>query len=192
MAAEKEAPKEAPAPAAPAGAGSSWLPVAVVLVLVPAISFALAEFVLFPRFESRLEARLAGAGAATGGAAAPAHATAPAAGAHGAKNGAPKGEPTFASEFNNIVSNLAGSMKSRYIKVSFTAYSAEPEFEKIVAANRAKMLDATLGVLATLTLADLEDPTVKNKVRGQLVQAFETLLHERIVEEIYFSEFVIQ
>ncbi|MGH8020521.1 MAG: flagellar basal body-associated FliL family protein [Opitutaceae bacterium] len=47
-------------------------------------------------------------------------------------------------------------------------------------------------MLGALSLADVEDPGVKNKVRGELVFAYESVLHGRVVEEIYFSEFVIQ
>jgi flagellar FliL protein len=187
MAADKEA-KEVPPASAPAG-GGGWMPVVVVLVLVPAISFALAEFVLFPRLEKRLVA----AGAGTQIVATPGDgAGSGSSSSHGAAPGATKAEPTFSYEFTDVVSNLAGSMKSRYIKVSFTAYSANPGVQQIVEHNRAKLLDATLSVLGALTLADLEDATVKNQVRSQLVQQFEAILHERVIEEIYFSEFVVQ
>jgi flagellar protein FliL len=190
MATEKESTKEAAPAAAAAGSGhGGWLPVIVVLVLVPAISFALAEFVLFPRLEKRLAAAGAGGGdPAAHGAAGGSHGK-PASGSHDPEK---KAEPTFAHEFKDIVSNLAGSMRSRYIKVSFTAYSANPELEKIVEENRAKLLDSTLTILSALSLADTEDPTIKPRVKGQLVQAYEAVLHERVIEEIYFSEFVIQ
>lgn len=183
----KEAPQEKPAAAAPEAAKAApsamagWLPVIAVVVLVPVLSFAMAEFVLFPRLEQRLGA--APAAGASGHGAKPAPAAAEA---------AEKAEPTFAYEFKDIVSNLAGSMRSRYIKVSFTAYSANPEFAHIVESNKAKLLDTTLSVLAALSLADLEQAGVKNRVRSELVAAYEGVLHERIIEEIYFSEFVIQ
>lgn len=185
----KEAPTEkkevaAAAPAVSAAGNGGWLPVIVVLVLMPVLSFVMAEFVLFPRLEKRLGAAAPAEGADHGK---PAHGKS----AHG-KGQAEKVEPTYAFEFKDIVSNLAGSMKSRYIKVSFTAYSADPKFAEIVEHNRAKLLDTTLSVLSQLSLADLEDSTVKNKVRTELVLAYEAVLHGRVIEEIYFSEFVIQ
>ncbi len=173
-------------PAAPAAASSKsgmggLLPVLAVVVLVPALSFAMAEFLFFPK----VERMLAESGALA--AAKEAEAKKPE-----VKVVSSKVEPTFAYEFKDIVSNLAGSMKSRYIKVSFTAYSAAPDFTARVETNKAKLLDATLGVLASLALVDLEDPAVKNKVRNQLIFAYETVLRGRVVEEIYFSEFVVQ
>ncbi len=185
MAREVDSKKDAAAgSAAPSGNGG-WMPVLAVLVLVPALSFGMAQFLIFPKMEKMLAAASAapggggaGRGSADGGAA-------------GASRG-PKPEATFSYEFKDIVSNLSGSMKSRYIKVSFTAYSANHEFQHLVEANKARMLDATLSVLGALSLADVEDPGVKNKVRGELVFAYESVLRGRVVEEIYFSEFVIQ
>jgi flagellar FliL protein len=168
----------------PSGLGG-FLPVVAVVVLVPVLSFVMVEYVLFPR----LETKLAAMGVATAeGVEIP---TASHEEAHGKKPAA-DAAPTHAYEFSNIVSNLAGSMKSRYVKVSFTAYSSNPEFEHIVETNKAKLLDSALGVLSGLSLADLESPGVKNKIRTELIFGFETAMGERLVEEIYFSEFVIQ
>lgn len=199
----QEAPKAKPAtapaaagtetaPAAAAGGGGGWLPVIVVLVAVPVLSFVMAEFVLFPRLEKRLAA----------GGLAPAaeekHVAKPAAGGHGKPKGEGHGEEAAEGgaaqsyEFKNIVSNLAGAMKSRYIKVTFTAYGSDPSFAEVIESNKTKLLDTTLGVLGSLNLAEMEDAAIKNKVRTSLVQAYHTLLQARVIEEVYFSEFVIQ
>ncbi len=186
----QEAPKGKPTPAAPAAgpaaSGSAgWLPVIVVLVAVPVLSFVMAEFVLFPRLEKRLIAAGVHPGGAEGGGTS---ATSPSHGGGKAADAA----PAQSYEFKDIVSNLAGSMKSRYIKVTFTAYGTDPKFTEIVEHNKAKLLDTTLGVLGSLNLAEMEDAAVKNKVRTSLVQAYQTVLGARVVEEVYFSEFVIQ
>jgi flagellar FliL protein len=176
------------APAASGGGG--WLPVIVVLVAVPVLSFVMAEFVLFPRLEKRLEAAgLHTAAAGEEGAAEEAEPGEGASGAHGGKGAKPQMQ---SYEFNNVVSNLAGAMKSRYIKVAFTAYGSDPTFVETIESNKAKLLDATLGVLGSLNLAEMEDAGIKNKVRISLVQAYQTVLGKRVVEEVYFSEFVIQ
>jgi len=59
-------------------------------------------------------------------------------------------------------------------------------------ANKTKLLDTTLGVLGSLSLAEMEDAGAKNKIRASLVQAYQTVLRARVVDEVYFSEFVIQ
>ena len=190
MAKETDSKKDAAAapPAAPAGQGG-WMPVIAVLVLVPALSFGMAQFLIFPRMEKMLQE----ATAAAGGGGGEGHGSEGS--SHGKSSGSEKGhkgEATYSHEFKDIVSNLSGSMKSRYIKVSFTVYSVVAGFKEIVEANKAKLLDATLSVLGALSLADVEDTAVKNKVRGELVFAYESVLRRRVVEEIYFSEFVIQ
>jgi flagellar basal body-associated protein FliL len=189
-----EAPKAKPAPAAeaPAAAASSgisgWLPVIVVCVAVPVLSIVTAKFFIFPGIEKHVAAAMAGAGAEG-----PAH-HAPATAAHEGEKGDGKkeGEPAQSYEFKDIVSNLAGAMKSRYIKVTFTAYGSDPKFKETIEANKARLLDTTLGVLGSLNLAEMEDASIKNKVRISLVQAYQTVLKSRVIEEVYFSEFVVQ
>jgi len=161
---------------------SAWMPVIAVVVLVPALSYAMAMFVIAPQLEKRFAAAPAAEAA---------HGADAKGDAHGKKDDVKK-EATVPFEFKDIVSNLSGSMRSRYIKVTFTAYSSVPEFPKIAEENRAKLLDATIGVLARLSLADLEDPAAKSKVSNEIIYAMEAVLRERVVEEIYFSEFVIQ
>jgi flagellar FliL protein len=181
---KEKAEEKTEAKAQSSSALGGFLPVIAVVVLVPVLSFVMVEYVLFPRLETRLSAM----GVATAGD----EPVEPAPEEAHAKSSSAEAAPTHAYEFTNIVSNLAGSMKSRYVKVSFTAYSSNPEFEHVVETNKAKLLDSALGVLSALSLADLESPGVKNKIRNELIFAFETAMGERLVEEIYFSEFVIQ
>lgn len=158
------------------GGMSGFLPILLVVILVPALSYAMTEFFVIPK----IQASLATAGHAGEKAE---HGELPETNQHAA---------THPVEFANIVSNLSGSMKSRYIKVSFTAYSTDPEIEARMEREKAKLLDATLGILSSLTLAELEEAGVKNRVRNELLLAFESVLHARIFEELYFSEFVVQ
>ena len=187
--AEKEAPGDKGAAAAGAAQGggglAAWMPVIAVVVLVPVLSYAMAMFVIAPQLEKRFATAAAHGGGEAGA-------------SHGAAKGEPgkaaaeKKEATVPYEFRDIVSNLSGSMRSRYIKVTFTAYSSNAAFPKIAEENRAKLLDATIGVLARLSLADLEDPAAKSKVSNEIIYAMEAVLRDRLVEEIYFSEFVVQ
>jgi len=181
MAKEAEKTDAAPVAAAPSGM-AAWMPILAVVVLVPVISFAMAEFVLFPRLVERLG----------GGKEATPAVAAPGAGGGESHGGGEHGGAMQSYEFTNVVSNLSGSMKSRYIKVSFTAYGSTPDFQHVVEQNHAKILDTALSVLGAMTLADLEDATVKNRMRANMVSAFETTLRGRVIEEIYFSEFVVQ
>lgn len=78
------------------------------------------------------------------------------------------------------------------MKVSFIVEGSRPDFSVLAEANRVKMIDATLGVLSSLTSADLQNPGIKNTVRSKLIAAYDTVLKERVVTGLYFSEFVVQ
>jgi flagellar FliL protein len=190
---EKEKPAaETVAPAASAGKGGAlkaWLPVLAAVVLAPAASFALAQFVLLPRLEARLAAAPTGVESANAEASAAASSTAGEKKGHGEKEGA-AGE-NF--EFANVVVNLAGTMGTRYLKTTFIVTGVKNAPTKgIFEADKAKLTDITLNVLSSLSLADLEEPGSKNVLREKLVAAYNQTLGKRIVEQVYFSDFVIQ
>lgn len=206
MADKKEAKEStAPAPAAPeaapaekkkSGGLSAWLPVLVAVLLAPAATFAIAEYVLLPRLQAKLAT-----GADPHAAGDHAEATAepeekPAKeekGGHGGKEGKEGKDSGGNYEFSNVVVNLAGTMGTRYLKTSFIVTgvggkSVKSTFET----QKAKLTDITLNVLSSLTLADLEEPGSKNVLREKLVAAYNQALGKRLVEQVYFSDFVIQ
>jgi flagellar protein FliL len=194
---DKSAPAEkgeAVAAAAPAAGGSSKLGLFAAIgavVLAPALSIAAANFVLLPKLEKKLGA--APAATATAAADAPA-AEAPPAEAKDGKEGKGgkdgKAAPTY--EFSNVVVNLAGTMGTRYLKTSFIVTGAEVGLPAAFEAKKAQLTDVTLSVLSALTLADLEEPGSKNVLREKLVGAYNEVLGRKIVDQVYFSDFVVQ
>jgi len=213
MAAEKtEKPEAAAAPAAasaapeassaPKGGGTAgFLPLIIALVLAPVISWVVAEFVLLPRFKSQL---LAAAGGEQQAAVSPA-------GEHGESESKPaakkpeakkaegkKGEHAAATaggpgsyQFDNIVVNLSGTMGTRYLKTSFLITGKE-NLNELFEKRHPELLDATLNTLGSLTLADLEEVGSRNLIRARLISAYNEVIGVRVVEQIYFSEFVVQ
>jgi flagellar FliL protein len=203
MSAKPDAKETAPAPAAETAsaapkAGSpikAFLPAVLAVVLAPASCWAVAEFVLLPRLQKKLAAV---APAAEGEAAAqhaeePAHEAGGKEGGHGGKEGEAKGNPAN-YEFSNVVVNLAGTMGTRYLKTSFIVTAADPKanIKGAFEAQKPKLTDITLNVLSSLTLADLEEPGAKNVLREKLVAAYNQAFGKRTVEQVYFSDFVIQ
>lgn len=179
-------------PAGPAkGGGKPWLPVLLSVVLAPAASFAVAEFVLLPRLQSKLQASLATGDAAGEGAAA---VSAPAAG-HASPSGS-GGKPGAAPsdyEFSNVIVNVAGTLGTRYLKTSFVVTGVKGAATRsIFETQKGRMTDVALNVLSSLTLADLEEPGSRNVVREKLVTSFNQTLGRKVVEQVYFSDFVIQ
>ncbi|MGF1449118.1 MAG: flagellar basal body-associated protein FliL [Opitutales bacterium] len=160
------------------GPGSPLVPVLVVLILMPLLTFALFEFVLMPRAADRL-------GLSAGDGHGDAH------GEHGDEEEAYDG-PVHTAELNGIVSNIRGTVGSRYIKVSFTIEGRDEKFTEIIEKNQPKIQDATISILQELTLTELDQPGIKNVVRSDLLNAFSTALKGRVVEKLYFTEFVVQ
>lgn len=182
----KAPPAEAPAAAAPApsggGAIAAWLPVLAAIVLAPALTLGVAQFVLLPS----LEARLGGSAAES-----PADGSATAA---SAKKGAPgtPGAKVISYRFENVVVNLAGTMGTRYLKASFEVSGTHPDLISRFDVARPQLGDTTLATLSSLSLADLEEPGAKNIIRERLIEAYNRVFGERIAENLYFSEFVVQ
>jgi len=184
------APAEAPAASA-ASKGSAikaWLPAIVAVVLAPAASFAVSQFVLLPRMQQKLSAPIVERPAE--------NSSAPSSEDGGKKDAKDdKAGGTSANyEFNNVVVNLAGTMGTRYLKTSFVVTGSEKNgnIKGVFDGQKAKLTDITLNVLSSLTLADLEEPGAKNVLREKLVAAYNQALDKKIVDQVYFSDFVIQ
>ncbi len=202
MAAKPEAPPAAtvpPAPPAPPpskGALAQWIPVIAALVLAPVLSWAVAEFVLLPRLQSKLAAVKAGDNPEEHAAAAPEAKAegghgAKAEGGHGGKGGKEAANPAN-YEFQNVVVNLSGTMGTRYLKTSFIVTGTDATIKSTFEGQKAKLTDITLNVLSSLSLADLEEPGSKNILREKLVLAYNQALGKRVAEQVYFSDFVVQ
>lgn len=183
MAEEEKASAEAKevAPAAPAKAPSAWPPIIAVLVLMPVISFGVTQFVLIPRIKAAVMQQ---GGGKTEKPAAEHHEK-----AHD-KKGEGKGEGSY--EFSNIVVNLTGSGGTRYLKASFTVVGSKPGLKEIVTENKNQLLDVAINVLGSKSMTDLESPGSKNMVRNDLLESFNQALKDTVVEQLYFTEFVVQ
>lgn len=174
----------AAAPAAPAASGGglkALLPALATIIVAPAVTFAVAQFVLVPRFQKQLAATplqaAAGADDHESG------------GEGKGKDGKEADAPNY--EFQNVVVNLAGTMGTRYLKTSFLV-TGEPTIKRQFEENKPRLTDVTLNVLSSLSLADLEEPGAKNVLREKLVAAYNQALGKKVADQVYFSDFVVQ
>lgn len=203
MAHEEEKPAGSGTAGAPAKAPSAWMPLIAVLILMPAISFAATQFLILPRLRTVLaEHKPVTAGARAeeshGGKAEESHGS-KGGDAHGGKEGKGKegkggGQEggKFSCDFENVVVNLSGSLGTKYLKTSFTFTSSSADLKKIIEENKKRMLDVAITVLSSRSLADLEVPGSKNVVRNDLKARFNDALQSDLIEQIFFTEFVIQ
>jgi flagellar FliL protein len=195
LAADKAAAAQAEALAAARKGGGlvkTWLPVLAALIIAPGATFAVAQFVLLPRLQAQLAAPADGTPGAHAPAAKSAEGDKKKEKGHGGKEGEGASHAdTY--EFANVVVNLSGTMGTRYLKTSFVVTGAKPDTIKAAFEdNKARLTDVTLGVLSSLSLADLEEPGAKNVLREKLVTAYNQALNGRVAEQVYFSDFVVQ
>lgn len=158
------------------GSSNPWVPILIMLIILPALSYLMMEYLFIPRLKSAMTDAGATQHTSEGG--------------HGKEGGVIPSKQTV--EFKNIVANLSGSLRTRYVKVTFEVMGSDPDFTPMLDEHRTKLVDTTLTVLSLLSVKDLEEPGVKNIVRNDLIGAFETALGRKMVEELYFSEFVVQ
>ena len=166
----------APPPAAKSG-GGGMMPALLIIVLMPVISFAMFKFVFVPMIKAEMPANGAE------------HAEIKAEDVHVQHDG---GDADFSYAFEPASANLKGTSQSRYILAKISVRSSNPDLEAIIGKNKDRMDDVVNGVLRNLTLADLEEPHIKNMVRNQLMQGFEHVLKGPIIEEVVIPGFVIQ
>jgi flagellar FliL protein len=227
-------PADAGAPQAPAKKGNPFIPLAVMLVAMPAVSFVMVNSVFLPKVQKSLskmveEAKASAVAAenaapliqpsGTDSAAKPEAAkpagkdAVPAKDAHGkepakdghkadaapASGGEKEKKPSvvysrdgWSYSFTNVVSNLTGSLGTKYVKCAFSVVSDDQNIGVIVEENKSKLRDAALTVLSARSLADMEASGAKNILRSELAANFNKALNSNVVKQIFFTEFVIQ
>lgn len=173
-----DAAASAPAPAsnAPGASGGgfkAWLPLIIMVLLMPALAYAVTTFVLVPQLQKGLGISAA---AATETAAKP-------------KKDDSRKESVMMTK---LLVNVAGTMGARYLLVSLSVVGSTADFKAQMDAHDAQLRDMAQSALATKTLADLEKPDARNLIRNELITGFNNILGDGVVEEIYFPEFAIQ
>ncbi|KAB2648364.1 MAG: flagellar basal body protein FliL [Verrucomicrobia bacterium] len=197
-----------PAPEAKDGAAKAakppnvWAPVIAMLVLMPGITYGVAQFVILPKVRAVVQEQnteaAAGKDGHGGGETNDGQGKAEAKGGHGkaeAKGGHGKGSVAGGQgtyDFESVVVNLSGTMGTRYLKASFTIYSDNADLKEVVEKNKKQLLDVASTVLGSRTLADLEQPGAKNVVRNDLMANINQAVKSDLVTKIFFSEFVVQ
>ena len=163
-------------------APSAWGPALTVLVLLPVLSFVLAEYVLFPRLQNKFEQTVGQINMSektmAQGTISPASMT---------------GEKTT-YEIKDIMSNVGSETigQTRHARVSLVLEGKGEGFPELMKKNEARFIDTTLDVFSALSLEDLNNRNVKNIVKNQLVQRFEESIGGNHIDNLFFSQFIIK
>ena len=173
------ADKAAAAPAPTGGGLKAWLPLIISILLMPALAFGVAQYVLLPQLQSGLGIK-ASAGEAT------------------AADGKAKTKKDAADAkresvmMNKLLVNVAGTQGARYLLCSISVVGTGADFKNAMQDHNAQLIDMASNTLNVKTLADLEKPGARNLIRTELINGFNSILGDDVVKEIYFTEFAIQ
>lgn len=177
--------------AAPKGGIKAFLPIILNVVLMPVMAYVMTVFVLLPKMNSGgVTAHAKTEEAAEHG---DGHGE-PAAAEHGSSGGGKHGAGGKLTVPLNgkVLVNVSGTAGTRYLLASLTLVGTSEELKEQVEKSDAQLRDIASSVLATKTIADLDKPGARNLIRTELISAFNGVLGDGRVKEIYFTEFAIQ
>jgi len=101
-------------------------------------------------------------------------------------------------ELKELITNLGGPVKARYIDVEVKMEGLAPDFEKILEQNEHRVRDKALSILGNYTYEDAQLDGFQNRVRIDLKKGFSSVLRKYrsgesdLIRQIYFTQFVIQ
>ena len=101
-------------------------------------------------------------------------------------------------ELNDLITNLGGPVKARYIDVQLKMEGLAGDFEKILETNDHRIRDKALTILGNYTYEDAQLDGFQERVRIDLKKGFSSVLwkyrdgESDLIRQIYFTQFVIQ
>lgn len=198
-----ETPANGAAPEEKPKGGSPMLPIILVIVLVPVLCYGMTNFLLLPKIKAMVH------GAEVAEADSHGEAKEEAGHGHGEKKAEKKPEKKKEEkkgghggghgggeeanfEFGTTIVNLAGAGGARYLRTNFVVTGDDKNFPEVMKSNLSALRDTAINVLSSQSLSILDAPGGKNVVRNELISQFNRTLGGEVVEQIYFSEFVVQ
>ena len=110
---------------------------------------------------------------------------------------APTGDEKY-FELKDLITNLGGPVKARYIDVEIKMEGLAGDFEKILQQNEHRVRDKALIILGNYTYEDASLDGFQERVRIDLKKGFSSVLRKYrdgesdLVRQLYFTQFVIQ
>jgi flagellar protein FliL len=90
-----------------------------------------------------------------------------------------------------VTVNIADTRGNRFVRAGVYFEAAPPVLEELEA-NRARMVDTLGQVLSTKTLDDLTSPSIRGNLREELLGIINPTLKEGRVDNIYFTDLLVQ
>jgi len=109
----------------------------------------------------------------------------------------PSGEEKF-YEVKQLITNLGGPIKSRYINIEVRLEGLAGDFEKVLEMNEHRIRDKALSIMGGYTYEDAQLDGFQERVRVDLKKSFSQVLKKYrdgesdLIRNIYFTQFVVQ
>jgi len=109
----------------------------------------------------------------------------------------PSGEEKF-YEIKQLITNLGGPIKSRYINLEIRLEGLAGDFEKVLEMNEHRIRDKALSIMGGYTYEDAQLDGFQERVRVDLKKSFSQVLKKYrdgesdLIRHIYFTQFVVQ
>jgi flagellar FliL protein len=184
----------APAAKPPSGLVPLLLSSVIVAVVLGGVGFALAYFVVPMRMAAANNAAAAApASASTAAAPAPAAPvdTAEKTARSAAEIAAEGGKAVTKFTIEEITVNIADTKGNRFVRAG-VYFDADPAVLEELEANRARMIDTVGQVLSTKTLDDLTSPNIRGTLRQELLGIINPTLKAGHVDNLYFTDLLVQ
>lgn len=110
-------------------------------------------------------------------------------GGHGEEGG---GGPANIVDLGDLVINPAGTAGRRYLKVQVQVELDDPDDSGDVTHRKAKLRDRMIRELTSRTLSELTDPVAKDEMKETIIDEMNRILGGRVIDDLYFTEYVIQ
>ncbi len=193
----EEAAEGKPAPAS-GGMMGTIVSSLIMAVILGGVGFALAYFVLPGRLAASQAAAAPAAVAATGTNAASAtppvavpSATSEKTARSSAEVAASGGKEVTKFTIEEVTVNIADTRGNRFVRAG-VYFDAAPAVLEELEANRARMVDTLGQVLSTKTLDDLTSPNIRGTLRDELLGTINPTLKEGKIDNVYFTDLLVQ
>jgi flagellar FliL protein len=188
-----EQPPEPKKPAAP-GLMASLIPALAVGLVLGGVGFALAYFVLPSRLQAASPALVAASG--TNAVANPSGPAMPVTPPEKTERSAAEAAATGNKEvtkftIEEVTVNIADTRGNRFVRAG-AYFEANPAVLEELEANRARLIDTFEQVLSTKTLEQLTSPDIRGSLREELLGIINPTLKQGRVDNIYFTDLLVQ
>lgn len=98
-----------------------------------------------------------------------------------------------ALDLGDMVVNLAGPGSNHFLRAKITIeYVEDKETEPLVNEKKHQIIDAVLLTLRQKSIEEVKPPEAMEKLKQELVDNINNRLNEKVVQKIYFTEYIVQ